>query len=131
MKDKVETVGTHKKKKMGKLQLEYLEILENKMGLVAPACQGCGLKSRSTHYRWMNEYIGFAECVSEIKENMKDFAEGKLYQAIKDGDITANIFYLKCQGKDRGYVDKQIVEVSGEIATVINIIPASSLKKGD
>ena len=40
------------------------------------------------------------------REGLKDFAEGKLMQQIDGGNITAIIFYLKTQAKDRGYIEK-------------------------
>lgn len=42
-------------------------------------------------------------------ERMTDFVETKLFQAIEDGKLPAIFFYLKCKGKNRGYVDRVIV----------------------
>ena len=46
------------------------------------------------------------------KENLLDLAESKLIANIKDQDNTAIIFYLKTQGKKRGYIEKteQLIE---------------------
>ena len=41
-----------------------------------------------------------------------DLAESKLYEMIKSGDKIAIIFFLNCQGKARGYVERQ--ELTGK-----------------
>ena len=47
------------------------------------------------------------EAIQEAKESMLDFTENKLFTQIKEGNLTAIIFYLKTQGKARGYIEKQ------------------------
>jgi len=49
------------------------------------------------------------------------FAESELMKLIKEGNVAATIFFLKTQGKKRGYVERQ--EVTGaEGAPIIEII---------
>jgi hypothetical protein len=65
-----------------------------------------------THvYRLMDKFPTFKQAVADERESLKDFAEGKLFQQIDDGNTTAIIFYLKCQAKERGYVERQ--EITG------------------
>ena len=50
-----------------------------------------------------------------------DFAESELMKLIKDGNVAATIFFLKTQGKARGYIERQ--EVTGaDGAPIIEII---------
>ena len=103
------------KKKLGKDQLEYLEILEKNMGLVSHACNKYGI-SRMTHYNWSKEYDGFKERVEEIENNNIDFAEGKLMEQMNEGNIAAILFFLKCKAKSRGYVERQEIKHSGGVS---------------
>lgn len=49
--------------------------------------------------------------VFEERESFLDVAENALYDAIIDGNIVATIFFLKTQGKSRGYIER--AELSG------------------
>jgi len=80
-------------------------------GLLTLAAKVTGLGYR-TVCRYVAEYPSVKEAAQEAHEKMLDFAESRLYQKIKDGDNTCIIFYLKCQGKERGYVERQ--EVTGK-----------------
>ena len=40
-----------------------------------------------------------------------DFTESALRKLIKKGNVIATIFKLKTKGKDRGYIEKQEVEL--------------------
>ncbi len=60
---------------------------------------------------YKKRYPAVQEAFDLRKERQKDFVEGRLMDQIKRGNITAIIFYLKTQAKDRGYVERQ--EVTG------------------
>lgn len=57
------------------------------------------------------------EVAEQAAETLTDLAEQELYKLIKKGDKTAIIFYLKCKGKDRGYIERQ--ELTGKDGTAL------------
>jgi len=68
--------------------------------------------SRKQLYRWYTSSAKLKAEMDNIKESMLDFAESKLAELIAAGDKTAIIFFLKCQGKKRGYVERQETEIA-------------------
>jgi len=54
---------------------------------------------------------------------MLDMAENKLASKIKEGDTTSLIFFLKTQGKRRGYVERAEHDhtTKGDKINVINL----------
>lgn len=73
----------------------------------------------ASHYKWINDFEGFAERVEEIKESMKDFAEENFtghYQRRFNG---LHLLFRNPQAKDRGYIDKQLIEHSGSSQVVV------------
>jgi hypothetical protein len=50
------------------------------------------------------------EVAKECRETMKDHAESALYRAIFNGEAWAVCFYLKTQDRDRGYIEKTVLE---------------------
>ena len=86
-------------------QRNLLSALKTSMGNVTMACHSVGI-GRTTYYLWLKDNPLFKEKVDEIEEIVLDWAESKLYEQIEKGNIAANIFYLKCQGKDRGWTEK-------------------------
>ena len=62
----------------------------------------------------MYEYIrnnGLWDDVESSREKMIDNVESALYQQALAGNTTAMIFFLKTQGKKRGYVERS--EITG------------------
>jgi len=55
----------------------------------------------------------------EIRESYLDLSEHKLIQKIKDEDLGAIIWYLKCQGKNRGYREKESSKDSEEKEQIV------------
>ena len=83
----------------------FLKAFKKTMGVVAPACEKAGI-SRRTFYVWMDNDPEFKEDVKHVRESALDFAESKLLENINKNKETSIIFYLKTQGKSRGYVER-------------------------
>ena len=101
----------HKKKAL-------LEALEKSLGVVTTACKSVDVPRR-TFYLWKETDPEFAARVDEMHEIALDFAESQLHQKIKSGSDTAIIFYLKTQGKKRGYVERTEYQSVGGIDIVV------------
>lgn len=105
-----------------------IEALEKSLGIVTSACKSVGI-SRWTHYRWMQEDEEYKRSCEDIKDISLDFAESQLFQQIKDNNTTATIFYLKTQGKHRGYIERQEVQTTGDNLFNIHIVGADDSNK--
>jgi AcrR family transcriptional regulator len=86
--------------------------LTDARGMVTVAARKLGV-SRRTIYNRLEKSEELREALEEARDFTSDVAELKLFQAIEKGEAWAVCFYLKCQAKDRGYVEKQQVEHSG------------------
>jgi len=88
------------------LKKAMLDALEKSLGIVSQACRIVGI-DRGTHYNWLKNDEDYAKAVEALEDVTIDFAETQLHKQIKDGNTTATIFFLKTQGKRRGYIEKQ------------------------
>ena len=57
--------------------------------------------------RYVRVYKICADALKTARDGMTDLAEAKLYQAINNGEPWAIALYLRTQGKNRGYVERQ------------------------
>ena len=87
------------------------EAIEKAGGFISVACKSLGC-TRMTVYNYMEKYPELKEVVSDIREHYLDIAEATLIQKIKKGNTPELLFYLKTQGKNRGYVEKQQIDLS-------------------
>lgn len=78
-------------------------------GIVFDACMMVGV-SRNCHYSYYKNDEYYRELVDGIKEVALDYAEGKLMGNIEKGYEASIIFYLKCIGKKRGYVEMKEIK---------------------
>jgi hypothetical protein len=110
-----------------------LQALTTSLGNVTEAAAAVGM-SRETHYDWLKNDAEYAAAVASLKNVALDFAESQLKKLMEgaerqalthDGDVvtikdapntSAVIFYLKTQGKQRGYIERQ--ELSTEIKSI-------------
>ena len=80
-------------------------------GLLSFASQLLGC-NRSTIYDYLEKWPDLKQTVADQREGLVDIAESRLLGNIDKGDTTAIIFFLKTQGRARGYVERQ--EVTGK-----------------
>jgi hypothetical protein len=90
---------------------KLIKRLQFHLGNIKKSCDECGV-SRQTYYDWYNNDSFFRQCVDDIHEGVIDFVESSLQEQIKDGNITAIIFFLKTKGKKRGYIEKQELDIN-------------------
>jgi hypothetical protein len=65
--------------------------------------------SRQAVYTFMAKHPNIKEALDESRERMLDNVESALYNQALAGNTTAMIFFLKTQGKSRGYIERQEV----------------------
>ena len=110
-----------------------LQALTTSLGNVTEAAAAVGM-SRETHYDWLKNDPEYKAAVDSLKNVALDFAESQLKKLMEgaerqalthDGEVvtikdapntSAVIFYLKTQGKQRGYIERQ--ELSTEIKSI-------------
>jgi len=93
-------------KKREQTAQHIIEAIGKAAGLLTVAAKNSGI-SYTTVNRYVHDFPSVAQAVHQAKERMLDFAEGKLYEKIKGGDNICILFYLKTQGKARGYIERQ------------------------
>jgi len=87
----------------------FLAALLSSDGNISKACGQTNI-SRTTIYDWIKKDEGFKDKVSYVSEELLDMAEDQLLKMIRNGNLTATIFYLKTKGQARGYIEKQYVQ---------------------
>jgi len=94
------------KKKRDNTAARIVQAISKSNGLLTLAASKAGVSYRTIE-RYVHDYPSVATAVCEAKETMLDYVEGKLFTQIRDGNTVAILFYLKTQGKARGYIERQ------------------------
>ncbi len=81
------------------------EALRASAGIYSAAAAKIGC-APNTVRNYVLRHPELQEVVDEVRENTLDLAESQLLKALGDGNLTAVIFFLKCRGKQRGYVER-------------------------
>jgi len=98
---------------MTRAELDAAKVVEaiHKMnGNLTAAARIVGI-SRQKLYMYMTDHPTVKAALQEARESMIDHAESVLYKKVLEGEAWAVCFFLKTQGKHRGYVERQ--EVAG------------------
>lgn len=88
-----------------------MKAIVNAKGNITTAAKSLGV-TRKTVYSWITEY-DISDSIEEGRNTRLDLAESQLDKLIEEGNVTAIIFFLKTQGKERGYTERTEVESSG------------------
>jgi len=99
------------------IKKNLIEALIKSMGVVQQACKEVGI-SRTTYYEYYKTDPEFKEAVDDCKNIALDFAESQLMANIKDKKEASIMFYLKTQGKKRGYIEKQEIDTNVTIPEI-------------
>jgi DNA-binding Xre family transcriptional regulator len=91
-------------------QAKILEALEASGGNVTDAANALGYHRTALHRR-ISGNAKLSEAVEQIRESRLDLAETNLMKLVREGNLGAICFYLKCQGKHRGWVERS--EITG------------------
>jgi len=103
------------------LTVEQVEhALKQTAGNVSSAARALGV-SRTTLYNKINASTTLQQALTEYREELVDIAESALRREVLNGNITAIIFTLKTQGKERGYVERTQTEVSGKDGGAVEV----------
>lgn len=102
--------------KMEEKKVRLIDQLK-KTPIVQIACEKEGI-GRASYYRWRKDDHVFAETADEAlstgKNLINDLAESQLIKAIRDGNMTAIIYWLKHQHPDY----RTRVELSGKLEAI-------------
>lgn len=85
---------------------EIEQALRDTKGMVSVAAKKLGFQ-RSALYDRIQRSERLQMVIADEREAMTDTAELALHRAIVGGEAWAVCFYLKTQGKSRGYVERQ------------------------
>lgn len=92
---------------MGRISKEKLcKAIIEAHGNLTCAAKAIGT-SRVTVHRYVNQHPEVKAAVEQARENLGDHAENKLKELIDKGHPAAIMFYLKCQHKGRGWVERK------------------------
>lgn len=98
---------------------QIIEALEATGGWQSQAAEKLGINHSSLSRRIKRHQV-LQQALEDIRCKYLDLAESQLIKAIKEGNLSAIIFYLKCQGKKRGYVER--AEVTGAEGAPVNYV---------
>lgn len=84
--------------------------------LMSAQALGC---DRNTIYARIAQSPHLQQVKEESRETVIDIAESNIHKAVESGDISASKYILGTIGRNRGYIEKHDVEVSGGFTVIV------------
>jgi len=92
---------------------QVIEAIKKSRGFISQAAKILKCTS-ATIYNYKERFPEVEEAIKEERESLLDFAESKLLENINNNDNAAIIFYLKTQGKHRGYSEREQIIIKND-----------------
>lgn len=106
---------------------ELKKAIEANGGWMSYTAKALRIPLRTLEYLVVQKYPELQDVIMEQREMYVDLAEYKIVEKVNQGHFEAVKFYLKCQGKKRGWIERAEVEETSEAPIVINITNASDV----
>lgn len=100
---------------------EIEKAIHDKRGNVAAVARSFGM-ARKNIYERINKSERLQNALENARATMLDNAETVLYEKVLEGHTAELIFFLKTQGKNRGYTEKQEIDHGGGIDISVEYI---------
>lgn len=109
----------------------FLDAMQESRGLICTSIRAAGI-SKQTLYKWKAEDKEFSDKIDDIKDETKEWVQGRLLTLIENGSTVATIFFLKTQC---GWKESQKLEVENvndiDVQAAINEIKEQMKTKGE
>lgn len=89
---------------------EVIARIESNKGNVSAVARNFGV-SRRTILRFADEHPTVRAALDDARQAMLDNAESVLYSKVLQGSTAELIFFLKTQGRERGYIERSELDV--------------------
>ena len=94
---------------------QVIQAVHDTKGLVSLTAKRLGCVQQTVR-NYISRYATVKQALRDEREAMLDVGELSLFNAVQNGEAWAVCFWLKTQGKHRGYVERQEVDHSGSLA---------------
>jgi len=106
--------------------------LREAQGMRAHAAKMIGC-APTTITNYINRYKSLQDLERDILEERLDFAEKQLFKNIKEGKEQSLFFFMRCKGRDRGYIERQVIENvgpdGGPLQQLVKILTPKAVKE--
>jgi hypothetical protein len=92
---------------------QVIDAIQRSRGFISQAAKILKC-TNATIYNYKERYPEVADAIKNERESLLDFAEGKLLENIKKNNMAAIIFFLKTQGKHRGYSEREQITIKND-----------------
>jgi NADH:ubiquinone oxidoreductase subunit E len=99
---------------------QVIDSIRKNHGILAAAARDLGV-TRNTVYRYVKNYPTVEAALEDERQIWIDMAESELIKAVKKGNITAIMFFLKTVGRNRGYVERQEITGKDDGAIIVTL----------